>query len=289
MPYRSLLVSFVLAAVLALPATASGQGTLNGEEFLDFTIQKCQKFDADGEADCFTPDARPERASAQCDEDATSRIQFSVAGVATGPYPGTFKENVTVTIGPQTLAPVGQQSLYEFGTNGFTAGPVISYHAEFTIYDASGNAIVSGTKDLAPTGAGNYGVCRRFDDEPADSTNAGLTGGGDITGYFTIVRASTLTYTATIRDPLTGVSRDSGTSDSTYVEFFAFNDQSDCANPFSICNPDDRVRAVGGGFGQRFYSVPADRPGLGCGDRNHTHEREARCKKLMQDDGIPLS
>lgn len=287
MPYRPLIVSLVLAGALALPAAASAGGTLDGEEFIDFSIQKCQKFDADGEADCFGPDAKPERASAQCDRHGTSSIQFSVSGTATGPYPGTFTENVTVTIGPQTLSPVSQQSLYEFGTLGFNAGPVVSYHAEFTVYDLGGNPVVSGTKDLAPAGTGNYGLCRRFADELSDADNGGLNGGGEITGYFTIVRAATLTYTATIKEPVGGVARDSGTSDSTYVEFFAFNDQSGCDNPTSICDPNDKVRAVGGGFGQRFYSVPADRPGLGCGDPNHTHKREAECKKLLHNDVVP--
>jgi hypothetical protein len=261
-------------------AGASAQGTLGGEEFLDFSFQKCVKFDADGEAECFGSDAKPENATATCDRDGTSTVSFTVSGVATGPYPGTFEEHVTLQIGPQTRPAVPQTSLYDFGTIGFTQGQITSYRAEFTVFDADGDAIVTGTKQLAPGETGSYAVCRRYDNEMAD--NPAFQAGGPITGYFTIARAPALVYSASIHADGERPSRDSGTSDSTYAETFAYNEQRVC----SVCNPNDRVRSVGGGFGERFYSTPADRPGLGCGDRNHTHEREAQCRKQLRADRI---
>lgn len=45
----------------------------------------------------------PDRGNrAECNPDGTSTMRFTETGVATGPYPGTFEEEVTLTIGPQS-------------------------------------------------------------------------------------------------------------------------------------------------------------------------------------------
>lgn len=74
----------------------------------------------------------------QCNPDDISTVTFSTSGVVNGgPYPGTFTEVGTATIGPQTLSPGGGQSI----------GTLLSYDAVFTIQSAAGD--VTGTKALA--------------------------------------------------------------------------------------------------------------------------------------------
>lgn len=73
-----------------------------------------------------------------CNPDDISTVTFSASGVVNGgPYPGTFTEVGTATIGPQTLSPEGGQS----------TGTLLSYDAVFTIQSAAGD--VTGTKTLA--------------------------------------------------------------------------------------------------------------------------------------------
>lgn len=72
-----------------------------------------------------------------CNPSGTSTVTFSAAGVAAGPYPGTFTEVGTATIGPQTLSPGGGQSI----------GTLLTFDAVFTIHSAVGD--VTGTKTLA--------------------------------------------------------------------------------------------------------------------------------------------
>ncbi|HEY4884036.1 MAG TPA: hypothetical protein VII08_10370 [Myxococcales bacterium] len=116
---RSNLVVIALAiavAVLIAPA-ARGQVpplTLTGEHFVG------------------VPDV-----TTDCHPDATSTVTFTVSGVATGPYPGTFTETGTATIGPQTLSPGGGQSI----------GTLLTFDGVFTIQ--SGTETVTGTKTLA--------------------------------------------------------------------------------------------------------------------------------------------
>jgi len=41
--------------------------------------------------------------TATCDPTSNSTISYSVTGTATGPYPGTFTESGTATLGPQGI------------------------------------------------------------------------------------------------------------------------------------------------------------------------------------------
>ena len=86
-----------------------------------------------------------------CDPTATSTFTFTVSGVATGPYPGTFTESGSVTIGPQTV------ELFP----GQFAGPVLDFQASFQIVGPLGT--VTGTKrrvgDPGPTAPFNAGAC----------------------------------------------------------------------------------------------------------------------------------
>lgn len=106
------------ATVLGLfAASASAQvppPTLTGEQFI----------------------AEPE-ITASCNPDGTSTVTFTASGVATGPYPGTFTEVGTATIGPQTLSPGGGQSI----------GTLLTFDAVFTIQSPAGE--VTGTKTIA--------------------------------------------------------------------------------------------------------------------------------------------
>jgi hypothetical protein len=79
-----------------------------------------------------TPDV-----TTDCNPNGTSTVTFSVSGVATGPYTGTFTEVGSATIGPQTLSPGGGQSI----------GTLLTFDAVFTIQSVTGN--VTGTKTLA--------------------------------------------------------------------------------------------------------------------------------------------
>jgi len=73
---------------------------------------------------------------ATCNPDGTSTVSFSASGIAVGPYPGTFTEVGTATIGPQTLAPEG----------GASHGTLLTFDAVFTIESDVGQIV--GTKTL---------------------------------------------------------------------------------------------------------------------------------------------
>jgi hypothetical protein len=70
-----------------------------------------------------------------CNPDGTSTISFSAAGAAAGPYPGTFTEVGTATVGPQTVV------------SGSPQGTLVTFDAVFTILSSVGN--VTGTKTIA--------------------------------------------------------------------------------------------------------------------------------------------
>ena len=73
-----------------------------------------------------------------CQPGAISTVTFITSGVvATGPYPGTFTEVGTATIGLQTPSPVCCSS----------TGTLLTYDAVFTIHSVVGE--VTGTKTLA--------------------------------------------------------------------------------------------------------------------------------------------
>lgn len=130
-----------VALVVVAVAYANGaQATLNGESFL------AQSQLQNGSVITVT--------STSCDPAGTSTISFTASGptfssLATNPYPGTFNETGTITIGPQT--------------NGDGTGTVTGFNATFSIDSPNGQ--VSGAKALTavvePTNPNfnNRGVC----------------------------------------------------------------------------------------------------------------------------------
>jgi hypothetical protein len=89
----------------------------------------------------------PVTTSATCNPAGTSTFTYAVSGVAAGPYPGTFTETGTATIGSQ-ISPGG----------GTEAALLLSFNASFVINSPLGN--VTGTKQLPP-GVG-VGECIEF-------------------------------------------------------------------------------------------------------------------------------
>jgi hypothetical protein len=128
-----------------------------------------------------------------CVEDGTSTVKYHAEGLASGPFPGTFIVDGTITIGPQTELdpPIGE------GTIG---GPIITLTEAFTIF--SGATTISGSKmhtePIAELAERERATCQ-------DVTELrGITG----TGRVVEIEAAT-TYEATISGP-TGTFEDSG-------------------------------------------------------------------------------
>jgi hypothetical protein len=88
-----------------------------------------------------------------CDANGTSTFTVRATGPAVGPYPGTFEETATFTIGPQTAVPNTPPPGFQ--------GPILDFHATFTIFSALGT--VTGTKDVASFVGSGYGRCGDFD------------------------------------------------------------------------------------------------------------------------------
>jgi len=94
--------------------------------------------------------------TASCNPDGTSTINYWVVGEAgaldakgnfsanKGPYPGTFTEQGTLTMGPQAVSEIS-----------ITPASVLTWTATFTIVSSAG--IVNGTTSL--TGPGSTGLC----------------------------------------------------------------------------------------------------------------------------------
>jgi hypothetical protein len=217
----------------------------------------------------FLPDGTsPRNVQVTCDRDGNSTLEFTVTGTASGPYNGTFVETATVRIGDQSLLPpvpdTGPFVPYSYG---LTTGPILVWDAEFEITPFSGDPTyerVTGFKRVIADAPLNTGFCFEL-----QSGNVPDFPGLLISGYSTAARAE-LTYQALI-ETATGEFRDEGTSRAVVREGFLTDQHGD-------------VRARVGEFGERFFSsltetVPVPlRPGLGCGDRNHEHEREDDCK-----------
>ena len=112
-------------AVSAVAATAQAQTlppTLAGELFSDQNVQMI---------------------GGTCNPAGTSTITYYTTGVAVGPYPGTYTESGTATIGPAA----GNGS-----PNGFELGFITTIDAFFTIDSPTGQ--VTGTKQLTVSGTG---------------------------------------------------------------------------------------------------------------------------------------
>jgi hypothetical protein len=129
-------------------------------------------------------------ATLSCDPNGTSTISFHVTGGAAGPYPGTFEESGTITLGPLTAVTPTQS----------TFAP-LTFESTFTIF--SGDTTITGTKTLTVLAFPlNQGFCGP---QPLP--------GGIIADAFNV--DAHLTYTAQINAP-TGTATDSGSS---YVEY----------------------------------------------------------------------
>ena len=169
-----------------------------------------------------------------CNPSGTSSFDFEASGPAIGPYPGTFTETGTITIGPQT--------------SGFIA-PVLTLTASFTISSPAGD--VTGTKSF--TGPSDPllfqgGFCL---DAPAVQRGANLINAG-------------VTYDARI-ETADGTFHDTGRADVNVIE-----------RPAVLgLEPNDFREA----FFSDLVAVVGSKPGLGCGDANHLHEREDQCRK----------
>lgn len=156
---------------------------------------------------------------ADCQPDGSGIFTFSVEGIATGPYPGTFTESGTLVI--------------------LSDGTIDSVAVTFEI--DSPLATITGTKTVRPSGP--FGA-HCFDGPTGDSASG-------------VLRTF---YTAHIHTAA-GTFRDEGR---TTGEFFG----SDVSE---------------GGISEAFFSSLTElvelKPGKGCGDKNHEHEREEECKK----------
>lgn len=167
----------MLALSLVIPATAAGAtaASLSGE-FLS----------GEGEGLDVT---------ATCSDTGTSTISYSVEGTAFGPYPGTFTEVGTVTIGQTTT---GNFIL------GFPLKQVTTLEAFFTIDSPAGQ--VTGSKRLIAQSNVVHGLCEDFTDYTPPS-------GSPISGSFQRVCACAfgLSYEALI-ETSTGTFQDQGES-----------------------------------------------------------------------------
>ena len=137
-----------------------------------------------------------------CDPNGTSTFKVSVTGTANGPYPGTFEEDVTVTIGPQTMES-GHSPVYPVNS-----GELTELTANFKIH--SGDKEITGTKQLVTPEDPNFdpsnpsmGTCETWE-PPLD-----LEGSPSTTAFYEIDGWSN--YEATITNTETNeTSTDSG-------------------------------------------------------------------------------
>jgi hypothetical protein len=132
------LLGFTVFLSVALPASAATPASLQGETF-----------SASGPFNGLVHHGSSIFSQIGCDPLATTSIPFSVSGTADGPYPGTFTEHGTVTVGPQVgpgfdqRAPVVQ------------TGPITHWVSTFTI--ASGTTTITGSASGVLSGEGECG------------------------------------------------------------------------------------------------------------------------------------
>jgi hypothetical protein len=259
----------LFSAIAAAPAVAATPpATLDGEVLFQ-NFPACSKNGGGPDpADCTAAiqNPPPRVVQGECNPTGNSTFSFQLAGIAAGPYSGTFTENVTVTVGPQTGPPLdGFGGPFTPSSFGFNTGPVLSWDASFTIY--SGNYTVTGTKHLSAVAPTNIGFCAELDNQ------SGTIFTVPVTGFLKVANAANLSYDAKIHGADGGVYADTGNSKSIVREGFVYS----APNPTN-----DRVRNVMGEFGQSFMSTVAEtgKPGLGCGDENHIHVRVGECMTL---------
>ncbi len=133
--------------------------------------------------------------TSNCNQLGNSTVSYHAEGAASGPYPGTFVADGTITIGPQT-APARPPILGE--SEGTFMGPILTLTETFTIF--SGATTITGSKQLTTPITGEQ--------ERATCQNLILFAGVMGTGRIVEVEAAT-TYEATINGPA-GTFTDSG-------------------------------------------------------------------------------
>jgi hypothetical protein len=231
------LVLATCAVPTALAGAPSAPATLTGEQLTGTT---------------------PQALRASCDTTGSSTIAFTVSGVATGPYPGTFSAAVVMRIGPQTGAAAAL---------GLRGGSIASYREAFQIQSPNGTVV--GTKTLLAD-VGNLGQCREFNGEqPADYPIPGVNLNGYLYGA-----VAQLSYEAVVQQGRGRAAVDRGTSRATFSD----SRVTCCPNE---SDHDLVTLSATGAFVEEFTSGPATqpdtRPGRGCGDDNHQHERRDEC------------
>jgi hypothetical protein len=155
--------------------------------------------------------------SGDCNELGESTFTFVVTGVAIGPYPGTFREEGTIVVGPFGVPEVG-------------FAPV-SFDATFTITSPQG--MVTGTKTLTDPPPPGFGACGEFVGAGTEAEAIDFQGN--------------TAYTATITTP-GGTATDTGLSFVSYAdtqirgradfEGFSFG-ESFTSTSFSVDDDDD--------------------------------------------------
>lgn len=222
--------------------------------------------------------------SRSCNIAGQSTFTYEASGVAIGPYPGTFTEQGTVVLGPQTFGdPTSGPPL---------TGNVLALNATFEII--SGAYVIHGEKHLGPVREDFIGA---FDNSGGCADLPSPTFPVGVNGTVTFARSRFLEWTATIQGP-EGTFTDHGQveSDPTVVaagclqfgatgcsEVTVVDNHFDCVPGAPACGPTARID--GNFFDEIFTSSQATalptldgRPGKGCGDKNHVHERFGECK-----------
>lgn len=206
----------------------------------------------------------PTAVQATCNPAGTSTVTLATGGVALGPYPGTWSGFVTVKIGPQ----VGAAALA-----GLLGGPLVEWREGFRIVSATGTVV--GTKTLL-VDARNIGQCREFTGQ-----NPPELFGMNLNGYLYSASAQTLAYRATIAPPRGPAYRDEGLASAS----LSSSHLTCCPNEAGL---DLRTLSDTHAFQEQYQSslatTQASRPGRGCGDDNHGHERRGECDNNNDND-----
>ena len=201
MTHRSLARAFALAAAAitagVAPAALAMVPTLSGETLTATSVH----------------------ATSTCNPGGTSTIEFTVSGLAAGPYPGTFVETGTATLPP-----------------GVGTVATATFQASFTIQSPLGE--ITGTKELFVS--------------PVFFPGSFCTNFGPIGPIFSVHNLAS--YDATIKT-LTGTFLDSGVSDVIVVdipqnpqhEFFSETFVSDLAEPVPAPPDTTPGQTTGGG------------------------------------------
>ena len=189
--------------------------------------------------------------SESCNPDGTSTISFSSSGMAFGPYPGTYSESGTITIGPD-IATDANPPIFE--------GVPLSVDVTFRI-DAV-NATITGTKSLfvGVPGTVGLGTCKNISDSADFGTyfcNTGTASGRVVNAHLRALYSATIvTGTGAFRDSGNGTLNVDDTNivcstGDTWIynhfgEFFIFSDGVTPAGPAAVTlTPPDAVNNVG--------------------------------------------